>query len=96
MAGVLKCCYRINQYGNRDKQINPNKTEECPQCSAKEMQEQIVQYSKNPIEDKVDFIIDLYIKLMRVKQDTIEPQIIKDIIVDIREYLRCGDEYRIN
>ena len=28
MAGVLKCYYGINQYGNRDKQISPNKTEE--------------------------------------------------------------------
>ena len=27
-TGMLKCCYGINQYSNRDKSINPNKTEE--------------------------------------------------------------------
>ena len=33
---------------------------------------------------------------MKVKPDTIDPQTIKDIIVDIREYLRYGEEYRTN
>ena len=95
-AGMLKCCYGVNQYGNRDKQINPNKTEEYPRYSREETQSYIVQYNANLLEVKVDFIIKLYTKLIKVKIDTIDIQTIKDIIADIREFLRNGNEYRTN
>ena len=35
-------------------------------------------------------------KLIKVKLDTIDIQMIKDIILDIREFLRNSDDYRIN
>ena len=33
---------------------------------------------------------------MKVKPDTIDPQTIKDMIADIREYLRYSEEYHTN
>ena len=56
----------------------------------------MVQCSSNPIKRKVDFIIDLYTELIKKKHDTISDQSVKDIITDIREFLRGGDDFRIN
>ena len=96
-TSTLKCIAGFNQHGNRNRIINRYIIlAECPRCLAEEMWEHIVQYLQNPIENKVDFIIDLYTKLMKVKPSDIDPQIIKDMIVDIREYLQCGEEYQTN
>ena len=84
---MIKYYYRVNQYGNRDKLINPNKTEECPWCSQEEIWQHLIQCTGNLLEAKVNFIIDLYIKLMKVKLNIISDGIIRDMIADIRENL---------
>ena len=56
----------------------------------------MIQYSHNPIDKKVDFIIDLYTELMKVKLILIIDQTIKNMISDIREYLQNGKEYKTN
>ena len=43
--------------------------------------------SYNPKDEKVDFIINLHIELMKVKLILITDKIIKNMILDIREYL---------
>ena len=93
---MLKYYYGINQYGNRDKLINLNKVQECPRYSQEETWQHVVQCLSNLIKRKVDFIINLYIELMKKKHNTISDQSVKDIIADIREFLRGGDDFRIN
>ena len=56
----------------------------------------MIQCSGNLIKEKVDFIIDLYIELMKVKPQSILNQTIKDMIADIKKYLYNRDKYRIN
>ena len=55
-----------------------------------------MQCAGNLLEAKVDFIIDLYAKLMKLKLNTISDQVICNMIADIREYSRNRDKFRTN
>ena len=53
-------------------------------------------FSPNTLELKVDFIIELIQKFMKVRKDSISKSLIDIIIIDIFRYLVGRDDYETN
>ena len=91
-AASIKCYYRMNPYGERDKIINNgNKSLECPRYSQTEDWRYLVQYNKTE-EFKKDFIIDMYQELKQHQHKEITNQELRIIINNIRRYINKEDE----
>ena len=95
----MKYFYGVNVYGTLDSARNKfNLAYNCLRCSTIEIWEHIIQYKKTE-EMRPKFIVEIYKELKSIQKETINNEILRIMINDIRKYIRNVkdiNEYKTN